>query len=89
MNDYATMSPEPGRVEPSFKPIPVTVNESNDCLCEALEGMCRIYKLLFGQDIKLNEIPKCECLEQSIEALENRAGELVRSIRALVERLGA
>ena len=89
MNDYATMSSEPCRVEPSFKPIPVTVNESNDCLCEARVNMCRIYKLVFGQDIKINEIPKCECLEQSIAALENRADELVRSIRALVERLGA
>lgn len=91
MNGYTTMSPEPvnDREPAQFEPIPVTVMKTIDNLCEAQEHMKRVYKLIFGEEPNTKEIPKCENLTQSVEAVSILGNEIRRACMALAERLGA
>ena len=88
---YATMSTEPccSAPEACYEPIPAIVGKANESLCEALSMMCRLYKALFGNEPKMSEVQKCECLEQCAMAVADRADEIRRATQALAERLGA
>ena len=89
--NYATMCSEPANeMEPvEFEPIPVVLEKANASLCEALQNMKRLYMLLFGDDVNPKEVPKCENLTQSAEAVALRAKEIRQAMQALAERLGA
>ena len=91
MNGYNTMCSEPvnDHEQAQFEPIPVIVMKTIDSLCEAQVHMKRVYKLMFGEEPNTTEIPKCENLTQSVEAVSILGTEIKMACLALAERLGA
>lgn len=91
MTAYATMCSEPvNNMEPQrFEPIPVVLDKANTSLGDAILFMQSVYRLLFGEEPNVKEVPKCENLTQSAEALAIRANEIRLAVQALAERLGA
>ena len=92
MSRYETMSSEPCESccgESVFEPIPEVIDKANACLYEAVSNLARVYKLVFGDEVKANEIPKCACLEQSVAAVAARADEILKATESFARRLGA
>ena len=69
-------------------PIPAVIEKANACLAESMEYMVRIFKLLFGDQPDIKEIPKCENLTQGVQATAIRADEILCAMRIMMERLG-